>query len=244
MGKYSLFSQDDRLDLESWNKQACCNNNCRSIDLISVLIAGYPSTFGESYTHCLSQKWSLGDCVAGCHNDLYDYHEHQNRNGHQTQLSREAVTTAIRKIEEADRRSESERSAIELTDFEALYEEVRKDIGNIDGIGDLTIYDTALRLGWNRHPQLLPKNFVYLHSGAMEGAEALRKVAILTHKNYFTYDGELGYRVEIDCFSKDLQQLGAMYLEDFLCVFHTILCYWAEGLERDKKNNTTKKQTK
>ena len=48
------------------------------------------------------------------------------------------------------------------SNFEDLYNEVKRKIQNIKGIGDLTIYDIALRIGYIRTNQILPKDKIYL----------------------------------------------------------------------------------
>lgn len=69
--------------------------------------------------------------------------------------------------------------------------------------GDLTIFDTALRIGYHRG--LLP-NHVYLHAGTRHGAHAL----VMSTK---------GRRVvPLDEFPVSLRALGAHQVEHFLCV--------------------------
>lgn len=150
-------------------------------------------------------------------------------------------------LEDADKASEEQNKGDEknwFSDFDALHDDLSQLLKDIDGIDYLTIYDTALRIGWNKEPQLLPKKYVYLHRGAMEGALALQKISEITGKNYFRFDGKPGYRVEITHFSKELQGLGANYLEDFLCIFHNIFSYWAEGVERDAERERIKNEKK
>ena len=55
-------------------------------------------------------------------------------------------------------------------DFNELYGLVRRTIGSIFGIGELTTYDTALRIG--ARLGLEPRQ-VYLHAGTRRGARAL-----------------------------------------------------------------------
>jgi hypothetical protein len=54
--------------------------------------------------------------------------------------------------------------------FHDLYKLVRQEIGGIHGIGILTVYDVATRIG--AHLDLAPE-FVYLHAGTADGAAAL-----------------------------------------------------------------------
>lgn len=59
---------------------------------------------------------------------------------------------------------------MKCSNFDELYDCIRNEILEIDGIGELMVYDTAFRLGayLRVHP-----NKVYLHSGTREGANAL-----------------------------------------------------------------------
>ncbi|HTQ38724.1 MAG TPA: hypothetical protein VMJ32_06835 [Pirellulales bacterium] len=89
------------------------------------------------------------------------------------------------------------------TDFDSLFAIVSNAIGSIHGIGELTIYDTALRIGAKLG--LLPTR-VYLHSGTRKGARALN---LNWHAPY----------LEVGEFPAELQKLAAHEIEDCLCIF-------------------------
>jgi hypothetical protein len=91
----------------------------------------------------------------------------------------------------------------EAQDFHSLLECVRKAIGPIHGIGELTIYDTALRIGAKRG--ILPTR-VYLHSGTRVGARALG------------VDWRAEYLKVSDC-PAALRALASHEIEDCLCIF-------------------------
>jgi hypothetical protein len=55
--------------------------------------------------------------------------------------------------------------------FEELHRLVASTTGDIHGIGELTVYDTALRIGAYRN---LEPNVVFMHSGTRVGARRLR----------------------------------------------------------------------
>jgi hypothetical protein len=94
--------------------------------------------------------------------------------------------------------------------FDDLYERIGTIIRPIRGVGDLTTYDIAHRIGLylskrDNNPKLLPSH-VYLHAGTKEGARFLgvkgkRKVG----------KSEFGF--------KELNSLSAQFLEDFLCIY-------------------------
>lgn len=112
-----------------------------------------------------------------------------------------------------------------FVDFEDLYQEVFRLLNPIKGIGQLTIYDVALRIGYIRRNQILPSNKVYLFRGAQLGAENLRKTMPTLFgaipSSQLDKKGELREdSYDITLFDKALQELGSMFLEDFFCCYH------------------------
>ncbi len=113
----------------------------------------------------------------------------------------------------------------EMVDYVcALKKSYPRDIYNINELG---IYDFSLRFGKNANkPEsfefpaegpvtptwkvLLPEKYVYLQCGAADGVEVLHRAGyIALPKKY--------WRVCIDIFPEELQALGAVHLENFLC---------------------------
>lgn len=96
--------------------------------------------------------------------------------------------------------------------FEDLYDDIRNIVltHRIKGIGDLTIYDTAKRIGHVLDLPVYPERYVYLARGAKTGAERLlgRKV------KYFE---------PIDVFKPFFGGLPSICIEDFLCIFKDYL---------------------
>lgn len=104
---------------------------------------------------------------------------------------------------------------VESADFAALFAIVEGAVGGICGIGKLTVYDTALRLGayLGKRPQV-----VYLHRGTREGAKALgigceRRV------------------LETKELPEPLRELEPHELEDLLCIYKEELRRIAENAE-------------
>jgi hypothetical protein len=85
-------------------------------------------------------------------------HRHQRR-----------IPKAVLKEAEAQLQA-MERSLAKTADFAALHRLVEKQIGSIRGIGALTVYDIAHRIGahFAKAPEL-----VYLHAGTKTGARTL-----------------------------------------------------------------------
>lgn len=94
-------------------------------------------------------------------------------------------------------------------DFEDLYADIARC--QVPGIGDLTLYDTALRIGHVMDPCIYPKQYVYLARGAKVGAEKLlgRKV---------------NWREPIDVFQPYFGDFPSRCIEDFLCIMKDLLC--------------------
>ena len=92
--------------------------------------------------------------------------------------------------------------------FEELFNLMKEKIKDIPGIGELTIYDTALRIGANLGIE--PK-LVYLHRGTKVGAKALGKVWEINIRGRNSLN-----RSELPgAFSK----LSPREIEDCLCVY-------------------------
>lgn len=87
--------------------------------------------------------------------------------------------------------------------FDELLELIDRLTRNITGIGNLTVYDTAHRLG--AYLNLRPE-FVYLHAGARTGAKALG----LDHR---------ANKLPLNAFPKALHQLRPEQIEDCICIF-------------------------
>jgi hypothetical protein len=91
-------------------------------------------------------------------------HPNGKRHGHQRRLSKNCLT-------EANARLQRRLKALErATTFEELHDLVEAEIKSLRGIGDLTVYDVAHRIGAFRR---LEPRIVYLHAGTLAGARAL-----------------------------------------------------------------------
>ena len=114
------------------------------------------------------------------------------------------------------------------TDFDSLHAAVKKLIGGIKGISDLTIYDAALRLGFLI--EVFPQKKVYVYSGAWDGLKELQKdqKALFTSRP-FTKPGVYN----ASSFPSDFKKLDSMFIEDFLCVFHKELGHLSTCTKED-----------
>lgn len=84
------------------------------------------------------------------------------RYSHQRRI-KQVVLQAIRQVL-------SEIDYSQMRSFDELHTAIDREIGSIRGVGELLVYDTALRIGAKL--SLMPER-VYLHSGTRQGARAL-----------------------------------------------------------------------
>lgn len=135
------------------------------------------------------------------------------RHGHQYCLKATAIIEAVDALMKSIITSTGQPFIIKnkindnFSDFEELYDFIRSIIGNINGIGLLTVYDTAKRIGHLFETPIYPKQYVYLAAGAADGAINLLKVS------------SLKFREPIDLFKPYFGTLPSIFIEDILCIF-------------------------
>jgi hypothetical protein len=95
-------------------------------------------------------------------------------------------------------------------DFEELYDFISLVISGIPGIGPLTVYDTARRIGHLFSTPIYPRSYVYLAAGAKNGAEAL-----LGKKG-------LRFREPIQLFESSFGTFPSIFIEDMLCIYEPL----------------------
>ncbi len=119
------------------------------------------------------------------------------RYSHQRRLSKTVLEQA------RDILLESEKEIHQSQDFDDLFALLERLLSPIKGIGELYVYDTALRIG--AKIGVFPKR-VYLHAGTRVGAKALG------------FDGKTK-TLEVSQLPEWLQQLQPHEIEDVLCIF-------------------------
>jgi hypothetical protein len=123
------------------------------------------------------------------------------RYSHQRRITKSALQEALGIL------SSQERAIQRSRNFDDLFNLIEKSLEPIRGIGELYIYDTALRIGAKLN---LSPTKVYLHAGTRDGARALGTDATAT---------TLGMRAlppEFHC-------LEPHEIEDILCIFKSEL---------------------
>jgi hypothetical protein len=136
------------------------------------------------------------------------------RSSHQRRISKAVLKQATRRLRGARLKS--------AASFDDLIQRVRMATKVVDGIGELYVYDTSLRLGaWLK---LLPRK-VYLHAGTRLGAQALR----LNHRMKSIAPKEL---------PSTLRRLRPYEVEDVLCIYKEWLGKVIEGGQRNRRKTT------
>lgn len=94
----------------------------------------------------------------------------------------------------------------DFQDFEELYEAV-KSLIKISGIGEVTIYDTARRIGHILKAPIYPQQYVYLTARKVKNAGS------------FIVGKEVNYREPATLFLPHFGTLQPLFIEDILCIF-------------------------
>jgi hypothetical protein len=106
--------------------------------------------------------------------------------------------------------------------FRELYERVASALRPIRGIGLLTIYDTAHRLG--AYLKLSPDE-VYLHAGVRKGAKALGL-------------GDWKAKLPMSVFPPAFQRLRPEQVEDCLCIYKSQLQAWRRAQKQQNRSGS------
>ena len=163
------------------------------------IIADYRNKCGNIIEkHGLKTPKTLADAI---NNSVFSkkYTEHQ------WKVKNNALVEFEKKLQE------QKNEIMKTTNFHELIVQVNK--GKIRGIGELTVYDTAERIGV--FLDIVP-DMIYLHSGTEEGAKILLGISKFS-KNLKKEDE---FRmIAKDCLPMELQQCSCTELEDILCMY-------------------------
>lgn len=122
------------------------------------------------------------------------------RGGHQRRMTKEVEKKMITILKGQFLLS------FQYQDFEDIYANVERLIGNVKGVGRLTLYDVSRRIGHVLVPSIYPKKYVYLSQGAKVGADKL-------------LGRPVQYREPTTVFAKFFGTLDSIYIEDILCIY-------------------------
>ena len=162
-----------------------------------------------------SSLWTVEDLIYAEFGPLLNTTTHHHAFDDHYQLLNASYATALPSAVEAIRPHLSNFWSAPPKDFEELYERVRLIIEPIKGIGRLAIYDTAIHIGCNLLPRIIPERYVYLTCDKVEdSAMILLDTTKYSIKNH---------RIEASAFSSIIPHYGAMEIEDVLCLYHEMI---------------------
>ncbi len=156
---------------------------------------------------------------------VWGYLPDRTRDKHERRILKTALNQMVSRLLEPIMLEEIKRSKSFDEVFTIIYE---LKVPNFDS---LCVYDTAHRLGayFNLYPEV-----VYLHCGALEGAENLfggtefKRLA-----KYFCNDPNYPY-LNKEQFPEELQELEPYHIENFLCHFKDELLQLAKKLRGEE----------
>lgn len=140
------------------------------------------------------------------------------RHPHQYLIPRRLLELAEERLQAAARRLAG------APDFDALHEIVKREIGSVQGIGKLMVYDIAHRIGayLGEFPTL-----VYLHRGTKEGAAVL---------------GFRGETLDPAVLPAPFSRLTPAEIEDCLCIYKDKLRGAPDGPRRNSACGVARRQ--
>ncbi|MDD2599391.1 MAG: hypothetical protein PHO37_09215 [Kiritimatiellae bacterium] len=159
--------------------------------------------------HCrehADQEWNyfenleLDECITRAPKGLHEKGGKDLCHPHQYRILKQAA------LESSHVLKQNKADLLEASDFSKVFCAVNKLGGGIHGIGPLTIYDTAHRIGLclKKKPEK-----VYLHAGTDIGARCF----LDKKKNR---DPKIANR---DCFPKEFHKYSAAHIENILCIY-------------------------
>ena len=196
---------------------------------ILALIEYYNQNHSRGLIDRLESLKNTTDFVCGLHNSTPGPKDHYRRNSHQFCIPTKVISAMIETLSGLNPR--------DFADFEQLRDCVidLRTSHDISNYADLCVYDFSLHFGY--HHSILPDRRVYIHAGAAKGAKALRRLGLIT--------GEITPpSIPIEAFDPSLREMGAMHLENFMCIVHRQLTQMADTLQSPSAKKTAKSAVK
>lgn len=196
-----MTQKEDSIVACKKNNLRHCKSSRKNFQNLEEIVATYIEKYRievKKDLHFYAQKTSFQEVVslaAAAKGRWHGIHGHQNKYGVALKLPMFAQNL-LKVLPELEK----------LTNFKELYDAV--EARKIKGVGQLTIYDTALRIGANL--KIEPKN-VYLHCGTKEGAKNLAKnfEIALRGKRF----------ISVDELPPAFRKLKPLEIEDCLCIY-------------------------
>lgn len=199
---------------------------------LDVVRLGYKDFCYRDWEWCLDHKLHLSDCVSGCYSGVIDF-DHRRPHPHQRLPFYRWHQSFCLMTDKAQSPDFLNRDINCFHDIHNTIEEQKKESRDqAPGFGALAIYDEALRIAWHikDHDPYLPDE-VYIHSGALWGAEALWHIGNITGRQIIAVS-EAAFKnpkLPHNVFdSRLVDGLSCHHVENQLCIFHRLF----EELER------------
>lgn len=165
----------------------------------------------EDYVNSMNPSYTIEDIIRMCVRGLY-------KTWHQRRVKEKSIKGAVENIilksfttyfgkQQTLLVGKRKRIYDQFNDFEELYEAVKQLIGHINGIGYVTIYDTARRIGYLLRKPIIPCAYVYLHYNKVNKAAQ----SIIGRK--------LKYREPALIFFPYFCSFPSIEIEDLLCIY-------------------------
>jgi hypothetical protein len=164
---------------------------------LEAIVRLYESKNRPKLERLLESYRSLSTLHEAITKAAYALNEKGKRHRHQSRIKRDAVLSAHRALIAAENEIAS------APDFRSLHSLIRRITLPIDGIGQLYVYDAALRIGAFR--RLQPEE-VFLHAGTARGAT---KLGLLDESSILAPA----------VFPPEFRQLSPHEIEDLLCIY-------------------------
>lgn len=191
-------------DCRSRRSISCHNCNSKILDAGNSTLATMVAEYRKEYEHYYEEedKWwgdqtiTWSEAVERAWRSL---RKNGKMHGHQRRVGKQKLDEGLKICLSHNRQPDN------FNDFHAIYSWIKSITEPTDRLGTLITYDVARRLGaWLG----MQPTMVYLHCGAAKGAKKL---------------GIKGETVSLNDFPKEIQNLGAIHAENFLCIYQNFL---------------------
>ncbi len=165
--------------------------------ILNQIVSDYRERFKKLEVNELAGVRSYADFSIMLSNVAFARRPDGRRYRHQNRLENTALTLA------ASRLLKAEKELSVQTNFDNLLNRIESLVKSVHGIGELYVYDTALRISAFLD---CPPEHVYIHNGTRDGARALGYAASCRF-------------VKKQDFPSEFHSLEAHEIEDVLCIF-------------------------
>ena len=168
------------------------------VKTLAEIVDCYVKENKSDYEDYLGKFRTIIDCVCGKTGNKVGKRKYK-RNSHQYRFPEVAIEKTVAELS----------NLLKDKNF-GNFEELMSDVDTVEvkNFGHLCRYDFALRYGYPKGVK--PVEYVYLHAGAMDGAEALKSKGLLK---------KTARKVPVGDFPEPLRSLPSEHIENLLCIY-------------------------